>query len=79
MTFGPWVPNIDSGERLARIRSMRALALVFVRPQRDFLEALARAEIDSAALVTALELLEKLPALPKRKLLATYADLSRAR
>jgi hypothetical protein len=30
--FGPWVPDIAPAERLARLRSLRALTLVLARP-----------------------------------------------
>jgi hypothetical protein len=77
MTFGPFVPDLDSTERIARLRALRAIALTFARPHRELLEALARVEHDDTALAPALELLEALTALPKRRLLATFADLGR--
>ncbi|WP_426442050.1 hypothetical protein [Bradyrhizobium genosp. P] len=75
MTFGPWSPGIDPAERLARLRSMRALALVHCRLETGFLESLQRAETDATALPAAFEQLERLPALRRRHLLATYAQL----
>jgi hypothetical protein len=57
---------------------MQALALVFARPHRKFREALVLAEHDPAALAVALDELERLPALNKRKILCGYADVVRA-
>jgi hypothetical protein len=42
--FGPWRPDIDHHERIARLRALRAFALVFARGQSHFIEALAAAE-----------------------------------
>jgi hypothetical protein len=75
MSFGPWARDIDPAERLARLRSMRALALVHCRHEIDFLKSLQRAETDATALPVALEQLDRLPALRRRHLLATYAQL----
>jgi len=79
MTFGPWVPGVDPSERLARLRAMRAIGLTLARRFPDLLDALERAEREPAALPVALELLERLPALNKRRMLGTYCDLGRAR
>jgi hypothetical protein len=75
MTFGPWAGDIDPAERLARLRSMRALALVHCRYEVGFLKSLKRAETDATALPAAFEQLERLPALRRRHLLSTYAQL----
>jgi hypothetical protein len=75
VSFGPWAANIDPAERLARLRGMRALALVHCRYEVGFLKSLQRAETDETALAAALEQLERLPALRRRHLLATYAQL----
>jgi len=61
-SFGPWATNIDSTERLARIRAMRALAGVFCHRHPKFEDALRTAETDPAALEQALQLLNELPA-----------------
>jgi len=73
--FGPWARDIDPAERLARLRSMRALALVHCRHETDFLKSLRRAETDATALPAALEYLNRLPALRRRHLLSTYLQL----
>jgi len=73
MTFGPFAPDIEADERRARLRAMRALALVYSRQNL----ALAAAEHDPDALGRAFRLLDYLPALSRRKMLATYATLAR--
>jgi hypothetical protein len=75
MTFGPWAVAVDPAERLARLRSLRALALLLARPHARFIRALALAETDPASLPEALALLDRLPALTRRRLLASYAAL----
>lgn len=68
--FGPWADSISETERAARLRALRALALVFRAP--ELAQALAAAERDPALLQQALTALDRVPALPRRRLLATY-------
>jgi hypothetical protein len=77
--FGPFVDGLDVVERTARLRALRALALVTCRPHHvALLAALRLAESgDEGALVEAGARIEELPALPKRRLLALYLDLER--
>lgn len=75
--FGPWADGIDPAERLARTRCMRVLAMVFARPHADLIATLRDAEHNPAALSTALDLLDALPALPRRRIIATFAALGR--
>jgi hypothetical protein len=77
MSFGPWHPDIDAPERLARLRSMRALAGVFCHHHPQFAEALRAAETDQAELERALQLLDELPALNRRRLLASYGAMTK--
>jgi hypothetical protein len=73
--FGPWEPQISSAERLARCRALRALAGVFAHRHPEFAAALMQAEAgDQGALRQARELLDRLPALNRRRLLASYAE-----
>jgi hypothetical protein len=73
--FGPWDPQISIVERQCRLRAFRALAGVFAHRFPDFAAALMAAEGgDAAALSLAHELLDRLPALNRRRLLASYAD-----
>jgi hypothetical protein len=74
--FGPWAVGLEAGERLARTRAMRALAGVFCHHHRKFVDALRAAETDPAALADALRLLDELPALNRRRLLASYGAVA---
>jgi len=74
--FGPWVPGLSDGERQARWRSLAALAMVFLGPLHPLVRTCVAAEGDPVAADTAWAILEGLPALRKRRLLATYAALS---
>jgi hypothetical protein len=73
--FGPWVRDISPAERLARLRSMRALALVHCRSHRESINTLHMAETLADALPRAFDQLECLPALRRRHLLAAYSQL----
>jgi hypothetical protein len=73
--FGPWQRDINPVERLARCRALAALGGVFAHRCPDFAAALALAEGgDVVALRRAKELLDGLPALNRRRLLASYAE-----
>jgi hypothetical protein len=75
--FGPWCDDIGEAERLARLREMRVLAYLLA-PKSPLVAALKAAETgDQAALDAALAELNRLPALARRRILATYAALSR--
>lgn len=77
--FGPWVEGLDPGERLARLRSLRALVQVFAGAKHPLVIALARAEADpsDAAALAAWESLMSLPARSRRNVLCSLAVLMR--
>ena len=76
--WGPFRPELDDAERLACLRSLRALARVLAGPRADYLcRALAEAETDPAALEPARAALRALEPVDRRKILATYAALLR--
>jgi hypothetical protein len=77
VSLRPFVSEFDLVERIPPLRAPRAIGLTFTRQHCESLEALARAESEAAAPATALRLLDRLPALPNRKLLRACADLSR--
>ena len=64
----------DQVERVARLRSLRALARVLCGPQGRELElALARAERDTSGELPKIDkLIDALPPIPRRRLLATW-------
>ncbi|MCW2244736.1 hypothetical protein M2352_000327 [Azospirillum fermentarium] len=73
--WGPFTPGIDPAERLARLRSLRSLASVLVHPNdaARLLSVLREAEANDNAAPQALDLINHLPALSRRRLLASYA------
>ena len=76
--WGPWEPGITAAERVARLRSLRALARVLTGPHGAALVAcLKLAEDDPDALAVAAVELSRLPTLPMRHLLASYSALDR--
>jgi hypothetical protein len=62
-------------EHAARLRELRALALVYLGPAHPATIALAAAIVDPAMTERALRLVGDLPALRKRRLLATYGAI----
>lgn len=74
--WGPWVSGLDQAERTARLRALRALARVLGGPvAAGLVEALRAAECDPDALQTAAAALDRLPTVPMRRILCTYAAL----
>jgi hypothetical protein len=76
MNFGPWAENLSELERVARCRSLRALAMVFVGPTDPIVHELAMAETDSEALDRARVHLDAMGALSRRRILATYGAMA---
>lgn len=76
-SFGPWAPGIPEGERLARVREMRALASLICGYDHPLVTALHAAQDDLDAAARAQLLFDNLPALRLRRLLASYAELHR--
>ncbi len=76
--YGLWSDTTDPCERVARLRSLRTLVRVFAGPAGTTAEAaLAAAEIDPAMVGTAVDALDRLPALTLRRVLSTYAGIHR--
>jgi hypothetical protein len=71
--YGPWIPDLDPAERIARFRSLASLAALLLGSGHHLVVALRRAETDPGAWATARTLLEAVPALTQRRLLSTYA------
>lgn len=77
--FGPWSDRIDAAERLARLRSLRAIVRLTTGPRGDRLASeLHRAEGDASRLPFALAALNHLAALDRRQVLTTFAQLHRS-
>ncbi|HJU20602.1 MAG TPA: hypothetical protein VJ770_29485 [Stellaceae bacterium] len=75
--YGPWIPGIDPAERMAATRELRVLSHLLCGPGHPLTAALAAAVTDPAALDRAVAELYRLPALTRRRLLATAAALWR--
>jgi hypothetical protein len=70
---------LEPAERLARLRSLRALVQIFAGAAHPLVIALAQAEDDptDAAAVAAWRALETMPALQRRRILASMGTLMR--
>jgi hypothetical protein len=73
--LGFLLSGCSPSEHTARLRELRALALVYLGPAHPATTALAAAVADPAMTERALGLVGDLPALRKRRLLATYAAI----
>lgn len=76
--WGPFADGLRPSERLARLRALRAIVRLLTGPRGTVLEAeLSRAETGEVALCDALAGLHALVPLDRRRVLASYAALSR--
>lgn len=75
-SWGPWARDIGAAERLARLRSMRAICQLMLGKLHPLVRALFLAEsgepVDMAAACIELD---RMPARDRRKVLASYAAL----
>lgn len=77
-SWGPFDPSIDPCERRARLRSLRAIIRLLLGSRGDLLaRALECAEHGHVALEAVLRGLNRLPSLDYRKVLASYAALTK--
>ena len=76
--FGPLALDLDPAERLARLRTLRALVRVMTGPRGDTVaNALRASEQDNSLLVFACAALDALAPLDRRRILSSYAALAR--
>jgi hypothetical protein len=75
VNLGFLMAGLPETERAVRCRELRALALVYLGLRHPATVALAKAIGDPAVGPRALALLDTVPALPRRRLLSTYAAL----
>jgi hypothetical protein len=68
--WGPWQADLGDGERAARCRELRALALVYVGAGHPLTTVLCRATAEPSALADARIELGAIPAVWRRRLLA---------
>src|SRR5689334_838474 len=76
MSYGPWSPTCPSGERERQLRCLQAIAFMVLRPHHPLIPLLRRAESNAMAFVEALDAVERLPALHRRRLLATHSAVT---
>jgi hypothetical protein len=74
--FGFLLSDASAGERLGRLRELRALAHVHLGARHPCTLAFAEAVADPAAGERALFELERVAALPRRRLLCTFGALT---
>jgi hypothetical protein len=70
--FGPWSPGLSAEERKAQFRSLTALAAAFNGAVHPLVAALRDAERDEASAAHALDVLNALPALTRRRMLSVF-------
>lgn len=76
--WGPFALDIDPCERRARLRSLRAIVRMLLGPRGDLLaRAIHCAEEGMVGLDVLHGALSRLPSLDYRKVLASYAALTR--
>lgn len=76
MSWGPFLPNLDHAERLARLRSLRAIVRMRCGPRARLLDiALQDAERDDDQLAYAAAEFARLAPLDQRRVLATFAEV----
>ena len=74
--FGPWSPHVGPIERTAQFRSLAALAAMSVGSGHQLVAELRAAETDRDAAQRALALLDALPSLTRRRLIATFGAIT---
>jgi hypothetical protein len=77
--FGPFRPDVDRVERVAGFRALAMGAAVYCGSHHELVGELRKAETDEAAAAHALELLDRLPSLTRRRLISTFAVVMRPR
>jgi hypothetical protein len=74
--FGPWSPGLESVERVAQRRCLAGLAAVFLGSGHPLIVELRAAERDSDAVARALELLDRVPSLTRRRMLSVFGAVT---
>ncbi|TXM65878.1 hypothetical protein FV226_24340 [Methylobacterium sp. WL12] len=78
--WGPFHPRLDPSERLLRLRTLHVIARLLCGHRAETLiDALSEAEATETALPTALAAVDRLDALDRRKILGTYAAITKRR
>lgn len=76
--FGPFRPELSPVERALRLRDLRTVAHILLGGKHFFVRSLIAAEQgEDGALDRAAQDLDSLPALPMRRVLSTYGEVTR--
>lgn len=76
--WGPFQPGLEAGERLARLRTLRGLIRVLAGPrgaEAGHKLLLAEVDPDDEVLAEAAQEFDRLPAIDRRRVLASFAAL----
>jgi hypothetical protein len=73
--YGPFAKGIDSVERARKLMCFAGITACHLGSGHPLVSELRLAETDDAALEHAFAMFEELPALPRRRVLATYAAI----
>lgn len=73
--YGPFRPGVDQTERIAQLRALAALVGCFVGTDSLLIRLLRKAETDDEQLMTAMRAIDRLPAGPRRKILANFLGI----
>jgi hypothetical protein len=76
MSYGPWSPTVDRIERGKQLRSLAALAAVYLGSNHPLVAELRAGEADAMAFVRAQSLIEALPSRTRRMLLGTFTAVT---
>ena len=78
MSWGPFTPNLEPGERKARLRSLRVSAgLLCAQRASALLAHLRSAEVDESAIVLASAEFDRLGSVDQRRVLSSYQRVAR--
>jgi hypothetical protein len=74
--FGPWSQAVGPVERIAQFRALCALTAAYCGSSHDLVGELRAAETDRNAADRAIALLDALPSLTRRRLIATFGAIT---
>jgi hypothetical protein len=76
LQYGPWSSTCGHEERCRQLRCMAAIAYMLLGPAHPLWRACRAGEADAMAFLEAQDLVEALPSLHRRRLLATHMAIT---
>jgi hypothetical protein len=77
MAYGPWSPGCRGhDERKAQLRSLAALAAVYLGSDHSLVDVLRAAESDPMAFIAAEDAIARVPSLTRRRILSTFSAIT---